>query len=230
MVWLVITHSLFDLKTEKQFSESLTVEQLKQKLYSIVGTEPQYMTLQLFANDEDTKPLVKSLEDNMTLLSYGIQTDRMRIHVIDKDPNKQDFGDVSQVEKYVMSEEDYDARDNTFRKWKKKHIDPYVKPKEPTKEEEMFNNPEIIQGIKKGDRCEIQNEIKSRGTVKFVGKVSHSTGYWVGVQLDEPIGNNDGSVKGKRYFLCPQGFGTFSRPTEIKVGDYPEESYDFEEI
>ena len=65
-----------------------------------------------------------------------------------------------------------------------------------------------------------------RGEVKYVGKiVGFSRGYWVGVQLDEPTGSNDGTAKGRKYFECTQpgrNFGTFLRPTEIKVGDYPE--------
>jgi tubulin-folding cofactor B len=46
-------------------------------------------------------------------------------------------------------------------------------------------------------------------------------GYFVGIQLDEAKGTNNGSVGGFPYFQCPYKFGVFLRPSEIEVGDFP---------
>jgi dynactin 1 len=54
-----------------------------------------------------------------------------------------------------------------------------------------------------------------QATVRFVGLTHFALGDWVGIELDEPTGKNDGSVQGERYFHCGQGFGMFIRPSAI---------------
>jgi tubulin-folding cofactor B len=51
-------------------------------------------------------------------------------------------------------------------------------------------------------------------------------GYFVGVQLDEPYGTHNGSIKGYIYFMCTNKYGIFVRPSELEVGDFPEEDLD----
>jgi dynactin complex subunit len=40
---------------------------------------------------------------------------------------------------------------------------------------------------------------------------------WVGVKYDEPLGKNDGSIKGHRYFQCKDKFGGFIIPGNCRV-------------
>eukprot|EP00929_Paragymnodinium_shiwhaense_P024246 TRINITY_DN14981_c0_g1_i1.p1 TRINITY_DN14981_c0_g1~~TRINITY_DN14981_c0_g1_i1.p1 ORF type:complete len:1589 (-),score=374.84 TRINITY_DN14981_c0_g1_i1:70-4836(-) len=54
-----------------------------------------------------------------------------------------------------------------------------------------------------------------RGTVRFVGSVEFATGTWVGIELEEAKGKNDGCVKGVRYFQCKQYHGLFCRPSLV---------------
>jgi dynactin complex subunit len=36
------------------------------------------------------------------------------------------------------------------------------------------------------------------GRLRFLGHTDFAAGYWAGVELDEPMGKNDGTVAGKR--------------------------------
>ncbi|XP_040053278.2 restin isoform X3 [Gasterosteus aculeatus] len=60
------------------------------------------------------------------------------------------------------------------------------------------------------------------GQVRFVGATQFAPGQWAGVVLDEPIGKNDGSVAGVRYFQCEDGKGIFTRPSKLSKTALPE--------
>ena len=42
-------------------------------------------------------------------------------------------------------------------------------------------------------------------------------GKWIGVILDKPLGKNNGTVEGKKYFECPDNYGMFCRQTQLKI-------------
>ncbi|MCJ1283481.1 hypothetical protein MMC26_002810 [Xylographa opegraphella] len=48
--------------------------------------------------------------------------------------------------------------------------------------------------------------------VRFLGNTHFAAGDWMGVELSDATGKNDGSVQGQRYFDCKSGHGMFVRP------------------
>ncbi len=54
-------------------------------------------------------------------------------------------------------------------------------------------------------------------TIQYAGSTQFAAGDWVGVELDEDSGKNDGAVQGQRYFECPAGHGMFLRPAAIAL-------------
>ncbi|XP_061683106.1 CAP-Gly domain-containing linker protein 3 [Syngnathoides biaculeatus] len=69
-------------------------------------------------------------------------------------------------------------------------------------------------GMKLGDRV-VLDDMKKTGTVRFCGTTEFASGQWVGVELDEAEGKNDGSVGGVRYFICPPKLGIFAPVSKI---------------
>lgn len=60
-----------------------------------------------------------------------------------------------------------------------------------------------------------------QAVVRFVGETLFAAGEWVGVELDDGTGKNDGSVQGERYFDCDMGNGMFVRGSAVTVVSQP---------
>lgn len=219
---LRVTHSnLKSFSADVRFSPEMTVESVKEKLWKKCGTSVDSMRIELY---DDVGVKVCELNDNFRPLGFYSPQTRFRLHIIDLDPSSVSSGgwleDTSLVEKYTISEEAYDKLDCNFRKFKEKIVSQSTSVPENKLSDKYMED--LCKNIKLGDRCEVEPGAK-RGVVKFVGKADTvAPGFWVGVHLDEPLGKNDGMVKGKRYFTCPPQHGTLVRPDKVKVGDYPE--------
>ncbi|KAK7455724.1 hypothetical protein BaRGS_00039464 [Batillaria attramentaria] len=70
-----------------------------------------------------------------------------------------------------------------------------------------------VDDFKIGDRVWVSGT--KPGVIAFIGETQFAPGDWAGVVLDEPIGKNDGSVMGVRYFQCEMKRGVFSRLTKL---------------
>lgn len=69
-------------------------------------------------------------------------------------------------------------------------------------------------GFEIGDR--VITSGNKLGTISYIGKTQFSSGTWIGVTLDEPLGKNDGSVSGVEYFRCLPKYGIFCRPENVE--------------
>ena len=179
------------------------------------------MSLQLLNSSDE---VIAEMGDDTALLGHYGPVEYYTIHVKDSNPgfNFDEFEDVSKVEKYKISEDDYNNRDDTFRKFKEKMIakDPNFLYKNKKKIEEDYQEEES-KLIEVGARWEVIVG-ERRGEVKYVGKIPElANGYWVGVELDEPTGDKNGKIGGTEYFSWGDKYGIFVRPKDMKVGDFP---------
>lgn len=78
------------------------------------------------------------------------------------------------------------------------------------------------QGIaKSGQQILLQDKVvvkgQNTGSVKYIGRLEDNPvlGTYIGVELDAPVGANDGTYKKKRYFECRNHHGVFVRPHDI---------------
>ncbi|XP_042242727.1 tubulin-folding cofactor B-like [Homarus americanus] len=229
-----ITSSLNSFMAEKRFDRGLTIGDFKGRLELITGASCGSMSLEVF--DENDK-LVCALNDDSALLGSFNVEENYRIHVTDNSKKMGEFEDLSKVEKYELSEEEYSKRNDSVRSFLLKNkLGKYNAEEQQKLQEEK----EALEKVEKekaetitvGSRCEVrvQGEAVRRGEVMYVGKVHFKSGLWVGVKYDEPLGKNDGSIGGKRYFECPMKYGGFARPAFCEVGDFPEINYEDDEM
>ncbi len=63
--------------------------------------------------------------------------------------------------------------------------------------------------VRVGQKVETQDG--KQGTVRYIGPLHVAAGEWLGLELPDDSGKNDGSVKGEQYFNCPPSHGIFVR-------------------
>ncbi|XP_069475709.1 CAP-Gly domain-containing linker protein 1 isoform X6 [Ambystoma mexicanum] len=72
---------------------------------------------------------------------------------------------------------------------------------------------EFVDDFRVGERVWVNGT--KPGFIQFLGEAQFAPGQWAGIVLDEPIGKNDGSVAGVRYFQCESSRGIFTRPSKL---------------
>jgi len=238
-VMVTVTHSNLNQKhVDLRFDLHTTVFDVKKRLALHNGTPPGDQ--KLYVKDGDM--IVGELDDDTRKIGFYSIQNGQTLHVVDTNPYSMSANggleDTSLVKKYEMSDEEYNKRKNTLRSYKREMLkkDPNfkfdwsqagknglngVKGKE-NQGERTYPGPESVAGMKVGNRCEV-NPGARRGEIMYIGEVKELLpGHWIGVKFDEPLGKNDGSVKGTRYFQCANRYGGFCRASNLQIGDFPE--------
>jgi len=231
---LLISTNLNNVASERRYAKGITVGDLKGKLELITGASAATMVITVHDDKSGGAKVCSLTNDDALLGSYPIDND-MRLNVKDTAPKPiGEFDDLSKVEKYELTDDQYSKRTDTVRSFLQrnklgKYNEAEMERLKEEKEKEEKAEQDLVDQMKVGDRCQtsVPGSGTRRGTVKYLGKTSFKEGLWVGIQYDEPLGKNDGSVNGKRYFECPEKYGGFVKPCHVSVGDYPEEDFDF---
>ncbi|KAJ5476963.1 Ubiquitin supergroup [Penicillium diatomitis] len=233
---------------ERRITPTWTVEQVKSKLETMTGIPPGSQRLRVKVLG---RPDVWATSDAQLIGDFGIaKGSEIEIHDSRPQTMRPNFTDLSSVEKYEMKPETYETRSDSVLAWKRNQklgrFDPNaLAPEESLRKQAEQDRAEITsKGIAVTKRAIILPSSPPhirRGTIRFVGPVptiplsgpareleksgetipAELQPLWVGIELDEPTGKNDGSVGGQRYFECPQKCGAFVKPEKVQVGDFP---------
>ncbi|KAL6234248.1 hypothetical protein BDW75DRAFT_170159 [Aspergillus navahoensis] len=230
------------LHSERRITPTWTVLQVKAKLETMTGIPPSSQRLRLKTPGR-TDQWVDG--DDSIIGEWGLMRGcEIEVHDTRPQTARMNFTDLSSVEKYVLPTETYESLPNSVLAWKKNQklgrFDPNaLSPVEASADQARKDKEQVEKrGISISKRAIILPSSPPhvrRGTIRFIGPVpaipvpgvdietvdTSALPIWVGIELDEPTGKNDGSVNGKRYFTCPNRCGLFVKPEKVQVGDFP---------
>ncbi|KAK3304542.1 CAP Gly-rich domain-containing protein [Chaetomium strumarium] len=226
--------------SERRITPSWSISQLKAKLERVTGIPPSCQQIFLKTPSSDKIPVEARDEESVQLAQFPL-IPYAELLVVDTRPvsARPNFSSTAGVEKYVLPEEEYEKKTDSVLAWKKAQklgrFDPNAPSHEQAKIAAIAQEIEA-RGIAIGKRCRVGQDDTRRGEIMYVGDVKEipGLGAWVGIQLDEPVGKNDGSIGGTRYWGEESEVkrGVFVRPERVEVGDFPvlNDLEDLEEI
>jgi tubulin-folding cofactor B len=121
-VVLDLTHSnLLQKHIEIRFDKHDTLEVLRRRIHQKSGTPPHHQHLQIKSANQILSEIPPATADSLKLGYFGLEHHGMEIHCVDMNPHSGSKGgqyeDVSLIEKYKMTEDDYNQRKGTLRDW-----------------------------------------------------------------------------------------------------------------
>lgn len=244
------------VSAERRLPCTIPLCDLKYRLESIVGIPPSNQIVEIHSTRTDheqqsslTGPgpfpssvrstliscIVPDSDVEQRSLSELNVVDGMALKILDTRPASviQTFTDESLVDKYVMDDVTYASRPDTVLAFKQRNkLGRFDDSKDANSSPASDTADPLREGLKEGARCLVDlsgsGANQRKGTVRFVGPTLFATGIWIGVEYDEPVGKNDGSVAAQRYFTCKPNFGAFVRQDKVQVGDFPPDNFDLD--
>jgi tubulin-specific chaperone B len=218
--------------SNKRYAKDLKLIDFKNKIEMMTGYQTADMKLKLLNKN---KQVICDLDDNDKMIGFYPMEDGYFVEV-DGGTNvlgSSNLPDDPNFTRYELTDAEYQQKQNTMRDFKQKNkLGQFNKERvaleEKLRKEKIEEDKLLLSAIPIGSRCQVRapNAPTRVGTVMYTGELDGKPGLFVGVKYDEPLGKNDGSVEGKRYFECSKNYGGFVKPEHVTVGDFPEESFD----
>ncbi|CRG99279.1 tubulin-specific chaperone, putative [Plasmodium relictum] len=227
-----LVHNLYKNKkwTEIKLNKFDKIENIKKKIYTHTGTP--YDNMNLYAYDELNieKTQVFLNNDKLCLNDYNVK-DSYIIYIQEKSKtftndlyNIDDEENLEKLKhlKYQIKEEDYNKRQDSMRTFLRK-----LREKKKEENIKLNDNNQNAHNIydhelyKIGNRCRVKMGDR-RGTLKFVGNLKNNSEFFVGVDLDEPLGNSNGFYHNEFLFECKgDKYGYIGNINSVEMGDFP---------
>ncbi|SOV14006.1 tubulin-specific chaperone, putative [Plasmodium sp. gorilla clade G2] len=242
-------HNMFKNKTWKEIKLNKfdSIKNIKKKIYTHTGTSYDNMNLYAYDENDIDNTQVFLSNDEYCLNDYNVK-DNYIIYIQEnnKTYNSDDIiynlDDEQKLQKlahlkYTMNDDEYDKRPDNIRNFLKKlreknktQTNLYnqqeegnnkINDNDPINSSNIINNSYDQELYQIGKRCRIKLGDR-RGILKFVGNIKNNNDIYVGVDLDEPLGNSDGMYKKTKLFECKgDKYGYIGNINSIEVGDFP---------
>ncbi|KAH3665387.1 hypothetical protein OGAPHI_003571 [Ogataea philodendri] len=205
--------------SERRISLNWTVDHLRQRLEWITGIPGPDQIIYIYrTGNTSERQKIAETDTHNTLTTYSI-VPHTRIHVDSKDTNsvvndlEKDFQNNSDsTEHYRITEEKYRKLDNSVLRWKQNNnLGEYDRNYALKRDKYLQENAELSKQFHVGQGCSVLTSStdtspisEKRGVIRFIGKVEEiDEGFceWIGIELDNKLGKNDGSIRGSRFLL-----------------------------
>ena len=186
----------------KSFPRDISIHDLANKLELMTGVTGEDTKISLTVDDRLVSENIFTPEGKTRTLDSFLPPEFSTVSIEVTGSSDLDSSLNGDAAKFTLDAESYASRAETARKFL---------------EEKKLQDTQAKFPV--GATCEVTvaGHPVRKGTIMYVGNTEFKPGVWIGVQYEEPLGKNDGSVAGKRYFTCPQLHGGFVKPGDVMV-------------